>query len=401
MRITVYQKAQSNFLSLIVLLLVVISVITPLVSAQDGPALSIEIDDSNTQNEIIENTIFEGKSYDVIVNAYNETGFIYDVLGVNVSFLGLSYNTSTEFVTLHAPLFEKYESFNITATKDGYLVAEVEITVMKGQLSVVADRGIIEEKKGFQVTVKDQDNKPVEGALVYVNPEANPVVTDLQGVAYARAPDVEMVTTTTIQVIKSGYFPGSINIRVENTEGFAFDLTESQFLQILPIFIAVLVVIFAIVYVLWRQKRTSMIPYQKTRIRSADEPHTFQEEKKGKRFKNKPAIFPEKEKRDISISTPRSRVEEIRIPVLGKKMKKTISSEEKKVEHVSEHQKEEQNEWFKGQDYMRYKLDELTGKIDQNTDGKWFEGEHDSKYKVDEALKKSFKKKKIDEEDIN
>jgi hypothetical protein len=46
---------------------------------------------------------------------------------------------------------------------------------------------------------------------------------------------------------------------------------------------------------------------------------------------------------------------------------------------------------------MRYKLDELTGKIDQKTDGKWFEGEHDTKYKVDEALKKNLKKKKADD----
>ena len=69
------------------------------------------------------------------------------------------------------------------------------------------------------------------------------------------APDVEMVTTATIQVNKSGYFPGSTNIRIENAEGFAFDLTESQFLQILPILIAVLVVIFAIVYVFMATKK--------------------------------------------------------------------------------------------------------------------------------------------------
>jgi len=400
MRIIVYQKAQSSFLSLIVLLLVVNSVLTPLVLAQNEPALSIEIDDSNTQNEIIENTIFEGKSYDVIVNAYNETGFIFDVLDVNVSFLGSSYNTSTGFITLQAPLFEKDKSFNITATKDGYLKAELEITVMKGKLSIIADRGTIEEKKEFQVTVKDQDNKPVANASVYVTAEANPVKTDIQGVAYVLAPDVEMVTTATIQVNKSGYFPGSTNIRIENAEGFAFDLTESQFLQILPILIAVLVVIFAIVYVLWRQKRTLMIPHQTIKIKSDDIPHTFQQENQGQRFKNKPTIFFEKEKRDISISVLQSRVEEIRIPVQGKKKETTILSDETNVEPVSENQKKEQNEWFKGQDYMRYKIDELTGKIDQQTDGKWFEGEHDIEYKIDETLKKSFKKKKIREEDV-
>jgi hypothetical protein len=398
MRIIVYQKAQICFLSLIVLLLVINSVSTPIVSAQNEPALIIEIDDSNTENEIIENTIFEGKNYDVIVNTRNETGPIFDILGVNISFLGVSYNTSTEFVTLQAPLYEKYKSFNITATKDGYLKAELEITVIKGKLSIVADRGTIEEKKEFQVAVKDQDNKPVANASVYVTPEANPVKTDIQGVAYVLAPDVEIATTETIQVNKSGYFPGSTNIRIENTEGFAFDLTDPQFLQILPILIAVLVVIFAIVYVLWRQKRTPMIQHQTTRVKPAAMLHTYQQENQQQRLKNKPTIFSEEQ--DVSISAPQSRVEEIRISAKGKKKNTSISSEVLKSDPVPENQKKEQNEWFKGQDYLRYKIDELTGEIDQNTDGKWFEGKHDIKYKVDEALKKNLKKKKVDEENI-
>ena len=110
--------------------------------------------------------------------------------------------------------------------------------------------------------------------------------------------------------------------------------------------------------------------------------------------------FSGKEKRDISISTNESRVEEIRIPVQVKKKETTILSEETTPEPVPEQRKKEMDEWFKGQDYMRYKLDELTGKIDQKTDGKWFEGEHDSKSKVDETLRKSYKKKKGDEEDV-
>jgi len=209
-----------------------------------------------------------------------------------------------------------------------------------------------------------------------------------------------MVTTATIQVIKSGYFPGSTNIRVENVEGFAFNLSESQFLQILPILIAIFVVIFAIIYVLWRQRRTPMIPNKTPRIGPVDIPRTFQQEKQRQQLKNEPAIFPKKEKRDISISTPPARVEEIRIPIHVKKKETTTISKKKELKQVSDDERNEPLEWFKGQDYMRYKLDELTGKIDQKTDGKWFEGETDSKNKVDETLQKTFKKKKIDEEDI-
>jgi len=387
-----------SFLSLIVLLLLVNTLYTPKVSAQDEQALIIEVYDSNDWNESAGTILYEGKNYDIIVSTENESV----ILGVNITFLGTTYLTSVSepFITFEAPQFDEYDSFEITATKERYLTAAVEITILKGELSIVADRGTIEEKKEFQVTVKDQDNKSVEGALVYITADAAPIMTDFQGIAYAHAPEVEMITTATIQVIKSGYLPGSTTIRVENVEGSIFDLTESKFLQILPIIIAVIIVIFAIVYVVWRQKRNPTAPHQMKRAGSSDEPQTIQQEKQGQRFKNEPALFPGKEKRNISLSSSASRVEEIRIPVQAKKKETTYLSDEKENEQVSENPKKQQDEWFKGQDYMRYKLDELTGKIDQKTDGKWFEGERDSKYKVDETLKKSSKKKKVDDEDI-
>jgi hypothetical protein len=398
MRITVYQKAQMSFLSLIALLLLVNTLFISTTSAQDEPALIIEIYDSNDWNESVGTILFEGRNYDLTVSTENESV----ILGVNITFLGMTYLTSLAepFITVEAPRFDEYDSFVITATNEGYLTAAVQITVLKGELSIVADRGTIEEKKEFQVTVKDQDNKPVEGALVYITTDAAPIKTDLQGMVYAQAPEVEMITTTTIQVIKSGYLPGSTTIRIENVEGSIFELTESKFLQILPILIAILVVIFAIAYVLWRQKRNPTIPHQSKRAGSSDAPQKYQQEKLGQRSKNEPALFPGNEKSDVSISRSASRVEEIRIPVQAKTKETTYLSEEKEPEDVSEDRKKEQDEWFKGQDYMRYKLDELTGKIDQKTDGKWFEGERDSKYKVDETLKKSSKKKKVGEEDI-
>jgi len=398
MRITVYQKAQMSFLRFIALLLLVNTLFISTASAQDEPALIIEIYDSNDWNESVGTILFEGRNYDLTVSTENESV----ILGVNITFLGMTYLTSVAepFITVEAPRFDEYDSFVITATNKGYLTAAVEITVLKGELSIVADRGTIEEKKEFQVTVKDQDNKPVEGALVYITTDATPIKTDLQGMVYAQAPEVEMITTTTIQVIKSGYLPGSTTIRIENVEGSIFELTESKFLQILPILIAILVVIFAIAYVLWRQKRNPTIPHQSKRAGSSDEPQTYQQEKLGQRSKKEPALFPRNEKSDVSISRSASRVEEIRIPVQAKTKETTYLSEEKEPKEVSEDRKKEQDEWFKGQDYMRYKLDELTGKIDQKTDGKWFEGERDSKYKVDETLKKSSKKKKVDEEDI-
>jgi hypothetical protein len=108
-------------------------------------------------------------------------------------------------------------------------------------------------------------------------------------------------------------------------------------------------------------------------------------------------MFTVRSKKDILMPASDSRVEEIRIPIQEKKKETTILSEEKEQPSAPVYQKKQQEEWFKGQDYMRYKLDELTGKINQHTDGKWFEGERDIKYKVDEALKKNVKRKKDDE----
>jgi hypothetical protein len=386
-----------SFLSLIILLLVVNTIFTPSVSAQGEPVLIIEIYDSNDWNESAGTIIFEKRNYDITVSTEDEAV----ILGVNITFLGKTYLTSitAPFITFESPRFDESDSFIITATKEGYLPDSIEITVLKGELFIIADRGTVEEKKEFQVRVYDQDDTPVEGALVYVTEDATPILTDLQGIAYAHAPEVETITTETIQVIKSGYLPGSTIIRVENVEGSIFDLTESTFLRILPILIAILVVIFAIVYVLLRQKRTPKIPHQTKQNESPNDPPTYHQEKQKQRFKNEPVIHPEKDKKNVSSSALEPRVEEIRIPVQAKKKETTYISEEKEPEHTSENQKKQQDEWFKGQDYMRYKLDELTGKIDQKTDGKWFEGEHGSKYKVDETLKKNLKKKKTDEND--
>jgi hypothetical protein len=376
---------------------VVTAVFISPVFGQDEPALLIEIYDSNW-NESAGTPLFEGMSYNISISTENEPV----VLGVNITFLGHTNTTSLDslFVPFTAPRFDEHESFVITATKEGYLGAELEVTVIKGELSISADRGIVEEKKEFIVTVKDHNNNPIEGALVSVSPIASPVITDEHGVGYVDAPEVEQSTNLIIQVTKKGYVSGSMTIRVENAEGFGLDLSGPKFLQILPILIAVLVVIFAMVYVLWRQRRAPLAPQTEHRGKQTSGSQENLDEKQRQHFGKEQTLYSVKEKKDRSISNPQSRVEEIRIPVQEKKKETTILSNEKEIERTSVNKKNEPDEYFKGHDYMRYKIDEMTGKIDQNTDGKWFEGQRDSKYKVNETLKKSFKKKKDDEEDV-
>jgi len=373
------------------------TIFNPTVDSQDEPELIIETYDSNNWNESAGTLIFEGRSYDITICTENESV----ILGVNITLLGATYLTSlTEpYITIAAPQFDESDSFNITATKEGYQTATIELTVLKGELSIVTDRIVVEENKEFQVTVTDQDKRPIEGAYVYITEDAIPIPTDQQGKAIARAPEIEIFTTTTIQVIKSGYLPGSTTIRIENVEGSFLNFTETKFLQILPVLLAILIVIISILYVLLRQKRAPTKSYQNTQTKAPNEPQPYHQEKQ-QRSKTESARYPETEKRGFLSSSLEPRVEEIRIPVQVKKKETTILPEEKEDEQVPEDENKQHDEWFKGQDYMRYKIDELTGKIDQKTDGKWFEGEQDTKYKVDETLKKNLRKKKVDEDSI-
>lgn len=392
MRIIGYQRMLIRFLNCIVMLIVVSAVYSFFAVAQDEPALIIDVFDSDNWNEEAGSIIFEGRFYDVTVSTQNES----IILGANLSILGTMYVTSLDepYITIDAPVFEETDSFIITASKEGYQTATLELAVLKGELSIVTDRGVVEEKQQFQVTVSDQNNQPVQGAFVYVTEDDAPISTDSQGKAIVTAPEIDLFSTATIQVIKSGYLPGSTSIRIDSAQGSFFEFTESQFYQTLPILLAILVVIVSIIYVLLRQKKNQQTPPQKQEKLPYNPPSHSRETQ---RYQNEQARYPEKQNRNLSISGLEPRVEEIRIPVQAKKKETTYISEENKQKEDPEQQKKQQDEWFKGQDYMRYKLDELTGKIDQKTDGKWFEGEHDTKYKVDEALKKNLKKKKIDE----
>jgi len=370
----------------------------PSVLSQDEPELLIEIYDSNNWNESTGSLVFEKKSYDITVGTENESV----VLGVNITVLGTTYLTSLSepFITIEIPPFDTSDSFVITATKEGYQPGTIELAILRGELFIETDRVVIKENTEFYITVTDQDSNPVENALVYVTEDASPLLTNQQGKTIAQAPEIEIFTTTTIQVIKSGYLPGSTTIRIENVEGSIFSLTESKFLQVLPIFLAILVVIISVVYVLLRKRKDPSQSYGNKTIKAPDEPPSNHKEKQ-QRSKSESARYPEKQKRTITSSASDSRVEEIRIPVQAKKKETTIITEEQDDKQAAEDETKHPDDWFKGQDYMRYKIDELTGKIDQKTDGKWFEGEQDTKSKVDEALKKSLKKKKVNGDSVD
>ena len=88
------------------------------------------------------------------------------------------------------------------------------------------------------------------------------------------------------------------------------------------------------------------------------------------------------------------RVEEIRIHTSGKKKETAcLSTECEEQPRKAISPKSRDSEWFKGTDDIKYKIDKITGEIDENGADKWFEGVDNIKSKIDEKVSKKIKKK--------
>jgi hypothetical protein len=90
------------------------------------------------------------------------------------------------------------------------------------------------------------------------------------------------------------------------------------------------------------------------------------------------------------------KVEEIRISRPRKEKEIVpINAEEEKVDEAIPRKVRRRHEydWFEGTDDIRYEIDKITGKIDEEGADKWFEGIDDIRAKIDEKVKKKDKKK--------
>ncbi|MCK5261802.1 MAG: hypothetical protein KAJ44_06450 [Thermoplasmatales archaeon] len=214
-------------------------------------------------------------------------------------------------------------------------------------------------------------------------------ITGSNGMAYLTAPDVTDDVEINIKAFKEGYFVGSTTIRAEN-------VPESIFMDgLAPIIAAVLVLMFAMLLVRVRKE----LPKPTIELK-ADIPEKSIKDKK-ENFANKGSSIEThsgtKAKEKLPLPEKGPRVEEIRIqrPEKKKETKYVVEKEEveKVVEKVIPYHKKDEYEWFKGKDHMKYKINELTGEIEEQKEDKWFEGVYDIKSQVDKKLKKSSKKK--------
>jgi len=352
--------------------------------AEEEETLFIVIHDSETNLPIEENIFLEGKKYDIAIGCEDLYGYVYNVT-VSVPWAD-PFITSEElpWITIETPDFEEYPELVITALKDGYVTVEQEIKVLKGELSITIDRGTIKEKESFSVTVWDQNNNRVEGSTVYLDIDGSAGDsgdTGSNGIAYLTAPEVNDDIEIDIKVFKGGYFAGSNTIRVEN-------VPESIFMDgLTPIIAAVLVLILAMLFVRIRKE----LPKPTIESKADIPKKSIGNNKERLASRANPRETPSKAKEEFPSLKKGPWVEEIRIhrPEKKKETKYVVDEAEKRKSS----DKIDEDEWFKGKAHMKYKIDELTGEIDEQNEDKWFEGVYDVKSKVNKKLKKNCKKK--------
>ena len=404
MRITLYKRFRVNFVFLIsVLMSISILIISTVVLAQEEnlPYLFIDIHDHITDEQIDGNTFFEGEEYDILVgqNEDGEITWAYNAT-VIVPWATNIIKTDPPWVTIETPTFEEYpDGFIIEVSKEGYISAEETIIISKGELSITNDRETVEEMGSFSATVRDQNNHYVEGAILYLEVDGQVIdsqTTNENGIAYLEAPEIDNEQEyVTITAFKDGYEPSSSTIRVENVQQSLIGDFTSKIIEMAPILFAIFMVLFAMLFVRFRKGKT--MPKSKFKADLPKENRKIFEDKQEKLIdkadSDKSSSY-NKTKTESLYLDKGPRLEEIRIHGTDKQKVTKNISENKEDESIKSHHKKDEYQWFEGEDYMKYKIDELTGEADVEMADRWFEGVDDIKSKVDEKLRNKKRKKK-------
>ena len=301
------------------------------------------------------------------------------------------------WITVEAPSYESYsEGFVITASKEGYISDERFLELYKGTLFITTDRGTVEEREGFEVTVENQDYNPVSGVEVRIDGnQGDSSITDDRGKAYFTAPEVNENSNVQIVAIKVGYISATTTIRIENqVQTSIVDTLITTLIEYLPIILAGLAVIFAVLFVYFRNKPSKLKPI----VTVKEDAEISVETPKTTLPKSTSNAESVKQSELQSVTKDKGPwVEEIRIHDPDKKKETSYlkeKPEEKPKKAIIPRQRKGDYEWFEGEDYAKYKIDELTGELDMEKSDKWFEGERDIRSKVDKTLEKKHKKKK-------
>lgn len=377
-----------NVKCIVILTILVILLFSNIVLAEEQQ-LFIDVNDEVYENE------------DFLVSAYtlNQDNVPAYQIGVEIEFNSVPYNITDESaaVLIKAPQVSEDTSYVITASKGGYISAEATITVFNRQpkLSITLDSYTVKTNEKFSVVVNDENDDPVPGAAVAIQGVGDVETTNADGLAWLIAPDDR--TEITIKVQKEGYQYATITLEIDTSPGLIEILMQNQYT---PIAIAVIAVIAAIVLVNLRQRkqidfRTKEISKAQT-LKQYGSQGTVVSMQPSVKIENQP-INQHGITENINMESERGpKVEEIRISRPRKEKEIVpINAEEEKVDEAIPRKVRRRHEydWFEGTDDIRYEIDKITGKIDEEGADKWFEGIDDIRAKIDEKVKKKDKKK--------
>jgi len=403
MRKKIYPQTRGNHIIILLTLLILLfsNIFSPnLVTAQEEGLI---LDVTNESYEQI-GEIEEGKYF--LVSAYildEDNQPIYQT-GVEIEFNGKTYQITIEDenfeITIEATQVPEDTMFTVKASKTGFMSDNVNITVLnKPQLIITPDSYTVEEKKQFSVVVTDENGKSVAGVIVGIQSctgEDYIDITNDNGRAWLITPEGHNEIILIAQ--KEGYIDGKpILLGVNTNPGFIELIVENPYA---PIFIAIVLLILAILFVNFRQKRAiAKIPeeifkeqpskkYTTSRKNGLMPPH---------KVIRKP-VNHHKSKGNVRIEPKRGpKIEEIRINRASKD-KKIVSisreSEEKRKTSPRKTTRKHEYDWFEGTHNIRYEIDKITGNIDEEGVDKWFEGMDDIRAKIDEKVKKRDKEKR-------
>jgi len=372
---------------------------------QSSLFIVLYLEGETSEIPVDEDIVYEGTRYDVYVgyNITKDDGSSPEIgIATNVTVIipwanPYYINAETPFVTIELPTSWGEDSFLISATKEGYSSAEKTYLISAGKLSLSLDRSAVPENEEIRVTVRDQLQHLVQGATVFFEGyENDQKITDMNGIAVLTAPFVDRDSDISVIAYKHRYQGDSSSINVLRTSSIP------SFQQIAPIILSALVVVCAIMYVGIRKRRAiklaSTMPPPHS-VEGMQQVFTDDKEDVFLLTKRNHGMSQQANTRPPSVYERGPKVEEIRIHETQVKKEVETLSDEKKKEKPETSQEKHGDEWFKGTDYMRSKIDELTGEIDTKKDGKWFEGVDDIQKKVDEKLKQRSKKKTDEDEE--
>jgi hypothetical protein len=360
--------------------------------------LDILITDLNGEeiNEIYENEYFK---VNVLDFDQNDTPY---VIYVNIEFNGFSYtiDESAEII-LQAPEGDSDISFEIFASKEGYNSTNKTITILNNEsqnefpeLRVYPEFYTVEAGNKFAVFVEDKNENAISGVTVAVQSFGAPSITDDLGKAWLTAPEDK--DSITILAQKYGYVNGNVEIKVNIPEFWWEIFIKSPYF---PIIIAILFLLFVILFVNQRQKKSvfnrskeisnekTLGKYDisgKTTLSSSDESKEKLDDQSS--LKDAVRIKPDQDPKveEIRISRPRKEKEIVH-----------MESKEDETEKIINRKKIQRRDydWFEGIDDIRYEIDKLTGEVDEEGLDKWYEGIDALREKIDEKVKKKDKKK--------